>query len=149
MRILFALIFGFVATAAQAQYKCVTNGVAAYSDVPCSAKAKYVGALEDHTTEAQQVQRLRQSIKERGERNRIEMVQDAEFRATQRALENQAAREDVQVAGKASRCAGYQRELRDNQRDQARYRDWGWQNSLTQREAEAKGIKDKTFRDCP
>ena len=149
MRVILALIFGFVATAAQAQYKCVTNGVTAYSDVPCSAKAKYVGALEDRTTEAQQVQRLRQSIKERGERNRIETAQDAEFRASQRALEYQAAREDMQVAAKASRCAGYQREQRNNQRDQAYYRDRGWQNSLSQREAEAKEIKDKTFRECP
>lgn len=149
MRVLFALIFSLLATAAQAQYKCVTNGVTAYSDVPCSAKAKYVGALEDQTTESQQEQRLRQSIKERRERNRIETAQEAEFQAGQRAIENQAARENMQASAKSNRCAGYQRELRNNQRDQARYRDWGWQNSLSQREAEAKGIRDNAFRDCP
>lgn len=149
MRVLFALIFGLVATTAQAQYKCVTNGVTAYSDVPCSAKAKYVGALEDSTSEAQQEQRLRQSIKERRERNSIESAQEAEFQARQRAMENQVAHENVQASAKAGRCASRQRELVSNQRDQARYRDWGWQNSLTQREAEAKAIREGISRDCP
>jgi hypothetical protein len=84
-KLLIALVLLIFVSAAQAQYKCVVNGKTVYADEPCAANAKSVGELQDHVTEDQQNQRLRLSIKERRERNQIEVREEAEFRARQRA----------------------------------------------------------------
>lgn len=151
-RITTALVLALAAPLVQAQYKCVVGGKTVYADAPCAPNAKHVGALEDRLTADQQIQRLEQSIKERRERNRIDGRQNAEFDAQQRAIASQAARENAQAAAdsraKAARCTDTQREMRYNQQAQARYKDWGWQNSLSQREAEAKAMRETIDRDC-
>lgn len=137
---------------AAAQYKCVVGGKSVYSDAPCAANAKPVGALEDRVSQRQVQDRAALSAKERSERRSIEARQDAEFRAGQYAVGAAMASEQSQqrqaAQAKADRCAGAQREMQDNQRAQARYKDWQWQHSLSQREQEARGIRETMRQDC-
>lgn len=153
MKTLFIAACLLAATNATAQaYKCVINGKAVYADAPCAANARNVGALEDQLSQERQVQRLQQSIKERRQRNSIESSQEADFQARQRVMVSQANAEAAQAASanraKASRCTDQQRDLRYNQQAQARYRDFGWQNSLSQREQDAKALREGIDRDC-
>ena len=43
----FTLLALLIPSVAIAQYKCTISGKIQYSDQPCSANARYVGALED------------------------------------------------------------------------------------------------------
>lgn len=134
---------------ALAQYKCVVNGKAVYSDVPCAANARYVGALEDSVSHQarQDAHELRR--KQAIERSQIDREQDYAMRQGQQSLARQAAADDAQARAKATRCAEHRRDAANNKRAQARYQDWGWQNSLNNRQQEAKSINDNIFRDCP
>lgn len=148
-----ALAIALLTQQANAQaYKCIVNGKTVYADHPCAADARSVGALQDQLTEDQQIQRLRQSIKERKERNNIESHQNAEFEAKQRALYQQAASEAAQAEAARSaqqrRCTSLQDDMKWNQRGVARYQDFGWQKSLTQQEQELKRNRDEYERNC-
>lgn len=151
-RLVLSLFMISFAPLAAAQYKCVVGGKPVYSDAPCAANAKPVGALEDRVSQRQLQDRAALSAKERSERRSIEARQDAEFRAGQYAVGAAMASEQSQqrqaAQAKADRCAGAQQDLQDNQRAQARYKDWRWQNSLSQREQEARGIRETIRQDC-
>lgn len=134
---------------ALAQYKCMVNGKATYSDAPCASNARYVGALQDNVSHSArqdaELLRRRQAI----ERSQIDREQDASLRQTHRALSQQAEAEDDQARAKVARCAQHRQDMASNKRAQARYQDWGWQQSLNNRQQEAKSINDNMFRDCP
>ena len=134
---------------ALAQYKCMVNGKSTYSDVPCAANAKYVGALEDNVTERARVDAELLRRKQAVQRNYIDRRQNNDLRQTQEALTQQAAAEDAAGRAKADRCADHRRDMASNKRAQARYQDWGMQQSLNNRQQEAKAINDNMFRDCP
>lgn len=134
---------------AMAQYKCVVNGKASYSDVPCASNARYVGALEDNVSERAQADAEVLRRKEAVQRNQIDRQQNSDFHQNQRALTQQAAADDSAARAKATRCANQKQSLARNQRSQDFYRDLGMQNSLNNRQQEAKAINDNIFRDCP
>lgn len=146
------LVIGLWANAVQAQYKCVVNGKAVYADAPCAANAKHVGELQDQLSNEQQVQRLRQSIKERKERNLIEGQQDAAFDSQQRAIQRQVSSEQVQAradeSAKRSRCSSLQRDMDYNRQGVARYQDFGWQRQLTEQENQMKRNREAYDREC-
>lgn len=149
MKPLFILLAVFVSAPALAQYKCTVNGKTTYSDAPCAANARYVGALEDNVSARARADAELLRRKEAIERGQIDRQQNNDLRQTQRALTQQAAAEDAAARAKSARCADHQRDLASNKRAQARYQDWGWQNSLNNRQQEAKAINDNMFRDCP
>ena len=134
---------------AMAQYKCTINGKTTYSDAPCASNARYVGALEDSVSQSarQDAEQLRR--KQAVERAQIDRDQDLAMRQGQQTLARQAAAEDAQARAKATRCAQHRQDMANNKRAQARYQDWGWQQSLNNRQQEAKSINDNMFRDCP
>lgn len=137
---------------AHAQYKCVVKGQTVYSDHPCAVDAKHVGSAQDRVTDEQLRQRLQQSIKERRARNAIEereAAEDAERERVQEDRRAQAAeRAEAEKKDRNRRCEQAQRDLRSNDQARARYQDFGWQNSLRQREVEAKALRETIDRDC-
>lgn len=149
MKAMFALLALAISGSAMAQYKCVINGKATYSDLPCAADARYVGALEDSVSARARADAELLRRKQAMEHKQLDRQQNNDLRQTQRALTQQAAAEDSADRAKSARCAEHQRDMAVNQRAQARYRDWGWQNSLNTRQQEAKAINDNMFRDCP
>jgi len=147
------LMLAMTAPFAQAgTYKCVTNGQTIYADQPCAVNARNVDALQDRLTQEQRVQRLEQSIKERTQRNSIERRENAEFNARQRAMEIQVANEAAQEAAREStrrnKCAEIESDMKHNQRAVARYQQFGWQQSLTQRENELKQNRESHDKNC-
>lgn len=149
MKTLILILVASIATPAFAQYKCVVNGKTVYSDAPCAANSKYVGALEDNVSQSarQDAELLRR--KQAFERSQIDRDQEMAMRQGQQTLARQAAADDAQARAKAARCAEHRQEMASNKRAQARYQDWGWQQSLNNRQQEAKAINDNMFRDCP
>lgn len=152
IRLLSVGVFLFAGSVEAQVYKCVVNGKSVYSDVPCAANARYVGEMHDHVSEDQQVQRLEQSIKERRQRNTIEGRESVEAASRQRAAAAQMAADASQAraaeANRRSRCAGLEYDIKSNQRGTARYRDFGWQQQLTQQENELKANRESYDRDC-
>lgn len=150
--IVLQIMLTMCATATAQAYKCTIKGQVVYADAPCAVNAKNVGALEDRVSSEQQLERLQQSTKERRQRNAIEAREEADYQAQRQVLAARAAQEAAQAAtaerAKANRCSDAQREMRYNQQAQARYRDFGWQNSLSQRENEAKGLRETIDKDC-
>lgn len=146
--ILFLLAIA-ASSSALAQYKCMVNGKATYSDAPCAANARYVGALEDNVSAGARADAELLRRKQAMQRNQIDRQQAAEFNQTQRALVHQAAAEDTVNRIRSDRCANQRQNLARNQRSQDLYRDLGMQHSLTRREQEAKAINDNIFRECP
>lgn len=145
-----AMIFALLAaTTAHAQYKCVVNGKATYSDVPCAANARYVGAMEDSVSDRARTDAELLRRKEAVQRNYIDRQQNSDFHQNQRALTQQAAAADSAARASATRCANQRQNLARNQRSQDFYRDLGMQHSLNNRQQEAKAINDNIFRDCP
>lgn len=148
------LILGALAVSlpAYAQYKCTIKGQTVYSDQPCAVDAKHVGSPLDKVPEDQLRQRLQQSIKERQWRNDIEAreaVEDAEREREKQVKQAQAAaRADADRRDRTRRCDQMRRDLRNNDQARARYQDFGWQNSLRQRETEARGLRESIERDC-
>lgn len=149
MKAVILLLALAISGAAQAQYKCAVNGKATYSDVPCAANARYVGALEDSVSARAKADAELLRRKEAVQRNQIDRQQDSDQRQAQRFVNQQAAAEDSASRAKAARCADHKRDQANNQRAQARYQDWGWQQSLNNRQQEAKSINDNIFRECP
>lgn len=140
MKALLAIALAMFAISAQAQYRCTVNGQRVYSDQPCAVNAEHVGKMQDRVTADQQVQRLRQSIKERRQRNAIEARDDAEF-AEQKARQAEQEAAQQQRAANANRdkkyrCDDLRRRITNNERAVARYRDFQWQQQLTQQENE-------------
>ncbi len=148
----FALFLASTATAALAQYKCVVGGKTIYADAPCARDAKPVGELQDSVSKDQQIQRLKQSLKEEQQRGAIERQQGAEVQARERATERFVANEQAQAraadAARRQRCANLEYDIKENQRGVARYQDFGWQRSLTQRENELKANREAYEREC-
>lgn len=137
------------AASAHAQYKCTVNGKATYSDVPCAANARYVGAMEDSVSDRARTDAEFLRRKEAAQRNYIDHQQSSDFHQNQRALTQQAAAADSAARSSATRCANQKQNLARNQRSQDFYRDLGMQHSLNNRQQEAKAINDNIFRDCP
>jgi len=152
MKTLWLLLAALAASPALAQYKCVINGKAVYADAPCARDAKPVGALQDNVSQEQEIQRLRQSLSEKKQRDALEGRQGSEMQARERSVERFTANEQAQAqaaaAAKQRRCANLEYDIKDNQRGVARYQDFGWQRSLTQRENELKANREAYDRDC-
>lgn len=149
---LIPLLILLIPAAACAQYKCTINGKTQYSDHPCAADARYVGALEDNVSERARIDAELIRRGEKIQRNNLERRENETFRGQQRAIENQISAEHAQQVAadqaKKSRCANLEYEIRSNQRGVARYQDFGWQRSLTQQEIELKRNREAYERDC-
>lgn len=147
-----AILLALVAFSAQAQYKCTINGKTVYADAPCAHNARPVGALEDSVSQQQQIERLRQSLKEEKQRGAIERQQGAEVQARERSVErftaNEQAATERAAAAKQRRCADLEYNMRQNQRGVALAQDVGWQRTLTQRENELKQNREAYDREC-
>lgn len=147
-----ALALTFCPLAAQAQYKCVINGKTVYADAPCARDAKPVGELQDSVSKDQEIQRLKQSLKEQRQRNAIDGRQEADHQALQRATDAQIANEAAQAraaeSARKTRCAGLERDIQRNQRTIALGQDVGWQRTITQNENELKQRRDAYDREC-
>jgi hypothetical protein len=147
-----AIALAICSMASQAQYKCTINGKTVYADAPCARDAKPVRELQDSVSKDQQIQRLQQSLKEEKQRGTLERQQGAEIQARERTTERFVANEQAQAraaeAAKRQRCAGLEYDIKENQRGVARYQDFGWQRSLTQRENELKANRDAYDREC-
>lgn len=137
---------------AAAQYKCLINGKTVYADAPCAHNARPVGELQDSVSKDQQIQRLQQSLKEAKQRNALERQQGAEVQARERSIERFSANEQSQAraaeSARRQRCANLEYDIKENQRGVARYQDFGWQRSLTQRENELKANREAYDREC-
>ena len=146
------LFSGFIVLPCAAQYKCVVNGRAIYADTPCGSDARPVGALEDRVSKDAEIERLRQSLSERQQRERIEAREDADYRERQRALQQNLAAEAAQLhseqASSQRRCAGLQREMDHNRQALARYQDFGWQRQLTEQERQLRRNQESYDHDC-
>lgn len=144
------LLLGVLAASlpAHAQYKCVVKGQTVYSDHPCAVDAKHVGSAQDRVTDEQLRQRLQQSIKERRERNAIERREAVEDIQREREQEDRRLQAEADKRDRDRRCEQLRRDLRSNEQARARYQDFGWQNSLRQREAEAKTLRETIGREC-
>ena len=92
-----ALALALFPMAAQAQYKCTINGKTVYADAPCARDARPVGELQDSVSKDQEIQRLKQSLKEQRQRNAIDGRQAADQAALQRATDAQIANEAAQA----------------------------------------------------
>ncbi len=147
-----ALALTLCSTAAQAQYKCTINGKTVYADAPCARDAKPVGELQDSVSKDQEIQRLKQSLKEQRQRNAIDGRQEADHQALQRATDaqiaNEAAQARVAESARKMRCAGLERDIQRNQRTIALGQDVGWQRTITQNENELKQRRDAYDREC-
>lgn len=152
VKLIFAVFLASTATGALAQYKCTINGKTVYADAPCARDAKPVGELQDRVSADQQIQRLKQSLAESQQRNAIESGQNAGVQARERATERFVANEQAQAraneAARRQRCANLEYDIKENQRGVARYQDFGWQRSLTQRENELKANREAYDREC-
>jgi len=141
-----------VPTTAFAQYKCTINGKTQYSDQPCAANARYVGALEDSVSERARIDAELLRRKDKVQRNNIDRRDDQAFQSQQRALEQQVAAEQAHQAAaerdRARRCSNLSNEMKWNQRGVARYQDFGWQRSLTQEEQDLKRNREAYEREC-
>ncbi|MFZ2269065.1 MAG: hypothetical protein WAV95_15930 [Azonexus sp.] len=148
-RLLILLLTSLVVTApAHAQYKCTISGKTVYSDVPCAANAKPVGALEDQVSRQQQLERQAVIRSERGQLGGIEAEGAAEKRDRGRVADALASRDRAESSAKASRCASAQRDLQSAQRAVAVYKDVAWQNSLNQRRAEQDAAERRVRDAC-
>ena len=152
MKTLWLLLAALAASPALAQYKCTINGKVVYADAPCARDAKPVGALQDSVSKDQEIQRLRQSLSEKRQRDALEGRQSSEIQTRERNNERFAANEQAMArdaaAAKQRRCANLEYDIKENQRGVARYQDFGWQRSLTQRENELKANREAHDRDC-
>ncbi len=148
-RLAIGLVLAVLATGSMAQYRCEVNGKTTYSDAPCAANARYVGALQDNVSQRAHDDAVQLRRNQARERARLDRDQDMAMRQGQQALQRQTMAEDAQTRAKASRCAEHRRSLARNQRDQAFYQDLGMQQSLTNRQQEARAINDSIFRECP
>lgn len=150
--IVFATILGLSSGQALAQYKCTINGKTVYADVPCAHNAKPVGALEDRVSRDAEVERLRQSLSERRQRDRIEGREDAMLQSQQRAMQQAIAAEADQAradqAARQRRCAYLQNDVTRNRQGVARYQDFGWQRQLTEQENQLRRNQDAFDREC-
>jgi len=151
MRI-FTILILIIPAVANAQYKCTVNGKTQYSDAPCAANARYVGALEDSVSERARIDAELLRRGEKIQRNSIERRDNEAFREQQRAIDRQIAAEHAQQAAaeqaRKSRCSNLEHEIKWNQRGVSRYQDFGWQRSLTQQEIELKRNREAYDRDC-
>lgn len=149
---LVASLAGAWSPTAMAQYKCVVNGKTVYADAPCAANAKHVGELQDQVSKQAEIDRLRQSLSERQQRNRIEARDEAVYNAQQRALLQQVANEAAQAraddSAKRRRCANLQSDIDYNRQGVARYQDFGWQRQLTEQEQQLKRNREAYDREC-
>lgn len=149
--ILLCLMFVFSAPA-HAQYKCTLNGKTVYADMPCAANAKPVGALEDHVSKDAEIERLRQSLSERRQRDRLEGREDAQFQAqqrvTQQVISAEASQARYEQAAKQRRCAEIQDNINRNRQGVARYQDFGWQRQLTEQENQLRRNQESFDREC-
>lgn len=147
-----AIALAICSMAAQAQYKCTINGKTVYADAPCARDAKPVGALEDSVSQQQQIDRLKQSIKERQARNSIESGQQADYRATELKTANQNATEAAMAraneVNRKRKCANLEYDMQRNQRNIALGQDVGWQRTITQHENELKQRRDTYDHEC-
>lgn len=147
-----ALALAFCPLAAQAQYKCTINGKTVYADAPCARDARPVGELQDNVSKDQEIQRLKQSLKEQRQRNAIDGRQEADQAALQRSTDAQIANEAAQAraaeSARKQRCAGLERDMQHNQRTIALGQDVGWQRTITQNENELKQRRDAHDREC-
>lgn len=144
-----ALLFS---TAAQAQYKCTVNGKTAYSDVPCAANARYVGALEDNVSSQSRADAEAFRRRQAAQRRAIERSEAIQADRNQRAVNNQLAAEAAQArANEAARqrnCANLESAMRQNQRRIAVGQDIGWQRTISQNEAELKQNREAYEHNC-
>lgn len=147
MKFIFILLF-FVASTAQAQYKCSINGKTVYADAPCAPDAKAVGALEDHVSRDAQRDRERVLRREQRQLGGIQAEQEADRRQHARQVEAVVAADQANASIKSSRCASARRELQTAQRATAVYRDVGWQNSMNQRAAERDQAARRVSDEC-
>lgn len=152
MKTSWLLLAALAAFPALAQYKCTINGKTVYADAPCARDAKPVGALQDSVSKDQEIQRLRQSLSEKRQRDALEGRQDAAIEArdrnTDRFVANEQAMARDAAAARQRRCARLESDIKENQRGVARYQDFGWQRSLTQRENELKANREAYDREC-
>jgi hypothetical protein len=152
LRFITACIMAAAPLASSAQYKCTINGKTVYADAPCARDAKPVGELQDSVSKDQQIQRLKQSLKEEQHLGAIERQHGAEVQARERTADRFVANEQAQAraadAAKRQRCANLEYDIKENQRGVARYQDFGWQRSLTQRENELKANRESYDREC-
>jgi hypothetical protein len=152
MKTSWLLLVAMLSAPVLAQYKCVINGKTVYADAPCARDAQPVGALQDNVSSDQQLQRLKQSLKEERQRSAIERQQGSEVRARERSVERFTANEQAQAqaneAARRQRCANLESSMRYNQRSVALAQDVGWQRTLTQHENELKQRRESYDRDC-
>lgn len=147
-----SLVSGAWSPIVLAQYKCVVNGKTVYADAPCAPDAKHVGELQDQVSKQAEIDRLRQSLSEKQQRNRIEAREDAAYSAQQRAMQQQVAAEAAQAraddSAKRRRCANLQSDIDYNRQGVARYQDFGWQRQLTEQEQQLKRNREAYDREC-
>jgi hypothetical protein len=147
MRLLLLLIM-LIPTVATAQFKCTISGKIQYSDQPCAANSRYVGALEDNVSERARIEAEVLRRHQKVQRNDIERREDENFRAQQRAIERQAAAEASAEQARRSRCSNLENDMKQNQRSVARYQEFGWKSSLSQQENELKHNRETYDREC-
>ena len=142
----------FVVLPCAAQYKCIVSGHPVYADMPCGNDAKPVGALEDRVSKDAEIDRLRQSLSERQQRERIEAREDAEYRERQRIMQQNFAAEAAQArseqASRQRRCADLKNDIDYNRQAVARYQDFGWQRQLTEQERQLRRNQESYDHDC-
>jgi hypothetical protein len=152
MKTIIAMMLAVVTLPVAAQYKCLINGKTVYADAPCASNAKPVGELQDSVSKDQEIQRLKQSLKEQRQRNAIEGKQDRDYQNLQRATATQNANEAAQAraneAARQRKCANLEYDMRQNQRNVALGQDVGWQRTITQHENELKRNRDAYDREC-
>ncbi len=136
---------------APAQYKCTINGKTVYADAPCARDAKPVGELQDSVSKDQEIQRLKQSLKEQRQRNAIESRQESDSqlqRATDAQIASEAAQARAAESARRQRCANLEYDMQRNQRTIALGQDVGLQRTITQHENELKRRRDAYDREC-
>ena len=135
-----------------AQYKCIANGRPVYADMPCGSDARPVGALEDRVAKDAEIERLRQSLSERQQRERIETREDNEYRERQRLLQYNIAAEAAQARSEQNlrqqRCADLKHEMDRNRQAVARYQDFGRQHQLAEQERQLRRNQETYDHDC-
>jgi hypothetical protein len=140
--------FLFTLPVAHAQYKCVIKGQTTYADQPCAVDAQHVGKMQDYVPPEQRIQRQRQSIKERQQRNAVESRERAEYAERDAKWEAKMQAERDAERDRNIRCADLQRRITNDKRATALYQDVGFQRSLTQRESELRQNQERFDREC-
>ena len=136
MRIYLLVVLLFCAGAAHAQYRCAVGGKTTYSDVPCSANAQAVGAMQDQVTYEQRLDRARVNAREGRQLGPIESEKALDNMRHQRMGDAVAAQERAGQRERSSNCNRARSDKRWADRSVAIYKDAGWQNSLNQAKRE-------------